>query len=218
MLIVGFLVLVLALAVVGFILNRRSVNIAFLSIGIDYFQVLAMFSRSNIKWPSGERVERHLRSERCVLRSRDVHAFVFVCAELSQFFAYMSIFNFNIDITAPEVRESSVGVCLTVAVRVLSFPAVSRCLFFLRAVCHAGLRLQDEVDIRGGFTSVSDGASTGDARDACVQEACSVWSQGEDQLACSGDCRHFADDDVLPVSEPNALRSGHLQLPGDDPV
>ncbi len=37
-----------------YMLNRKSVNIAFLSIGIDYFQVLAMFSRSNVKWPDRE--------------------------------------------------------------------------------------------------------------------------------------------------------------------
>jgi hypothetical protein len=51
-LIVTFVVIVLAAAVVGYVLNRKSVNVAFLSIGIDYFQVLAMFSRSNVKWPS----------------------------------------------------------------------------------------------------------------------------------------------------------------------
>jgi hypothetical protein len=50
-LVVAFIVIVLAVAVVGYVLNRKSVNIAFLSIGIDYFQVLAMFSRSNVKWP-----------------------------------------------------------------------------------------------------------------------------------------------------------------------
>ncbi len=51
--IIAFFVLVVAMAVVGYLLNRKSVNIAFLSIGIDYFQVLAMFSRSNVKWPTG---------------------------------------------------------------------------------------------------------------------------------------------------------------------
>ncbi len=61
--------------VCSYVLNRKSVNIAFLSIGIDYFQVLAMFSRSNVKWPE----------------------------QLNQFFLMLSAFNFNIDITAPEV-------------------------------------------------------------------------------------------------------------------
>jgi hypothetical protein len=50
-LVVSFVVIVLVVAVMGYILNRKSVNIAFLSIGVDYFQVLAMFSRSNVKWP-----------------------------------------------------------------------------------------------------------------------------------------------------------------------
>jgi hypothetical protein len=53
LLVAGFLVAVLAAGVIGYILNRKSVNVAFLSIGIDYFQVLAMFSRSNVKWPDG---------------------------------------------------------------------------------------------------------------------------------------------------------------------
>ena len=48
-----FLIMIVVLAAAGYILNRNSVNIAFLSIGIDYFQVLAMFSRSNIAWPPG---------------------------------------------------------------------------------------------------------------------------------------------------------------------
>ena len=52
--IVGFIVVVCAVGVVGYVLNRKSVNIAFLSIGIDYFQVLAMFSRSNVQWPAGQ--------------------------------------------------------------------------------------------------------------------------------------------------------------------
>ncbi len=53
-LICAFIVIIIAVAAIGYLLNRKSVNIAFLSTGIDYFQVLAMFSRSNIKWPSGQ--------------------------------------------------------------------------------------------------------------------------------------------------------------------
>ncbi len=72
--IMGFLICLLGIAIIGYILNRKAVNVAFLSIGVDYFQVLAMFARSNVKWPAG----------------------------LQSLFLAMSAFNFNIDITAPE--------------------------------------------------------------------------------------------------------------------
>ena len=37
------------LCIGGWLLNRKNVNIAFLSIGVDYFQVLAMFSNAKVK-------------------------------------------------------------------------------------------------------------------------------------------------------------------------
>jgi hypothetical protein len=79
--IVGFIVIVLAAGVIGYVLNRKAVNVAFLSIGVDYFQVLAMFSRSNVKWPTG----------------------------LQNLFLALSAFNFNIDVTAPESAMPNVG-------------------------------------------------------------------------------------------------------------
>merc|ERR1719456_845143 len=38
-------------AAVGWVLNRKQVNIAFMSIGVDYFQVLAMFANARVRWP-----------------------------------------------------------------------------------------------------------------------------------------------------------------------
>ena len=92
-------------------LNRKSVNVAFLSIGIDYFQVLAMFSRSNVKWPERTCVGDVFLSSQLVLAVSscsvtfivDLWCSVFPAAELNQFFLMLSAFNFNIDITAPEV-------------------------------------------------------------------------------------------------------------------
>jgi hypothetical protein len=74
LLIGGFFLAIIGVAILGYILNRKSVNVAFLSIGVDYFQVLAMFARSNVKWPP----------------------------DLQKLYLAMSAFNFNIDITAPE--------------------------------------------------------------------------------------------------------------------
>lgn len=59
---------------VGYVLNSKSVNMAFLSIGVDYFQILAIFRRSKVAWPP----------------------------ELLEMFRIFSLFNFNLDITAPE--------------------------------------------------------------------------------------------------------------------
>lgn len=48
-----------------------------LSIGVDYFQVLAIFSNSNVAWPSS----------------------------LMHLWSVMSVFNLNIDVFAPECWE-----------------------------------------------------------------------------------------------------------------
>eukprot|EP01029_Cantina_marsupialis_P014770 TRINITY_DN323_c0_g3_i1.p1 TRINITY_DN323_c0_g3~~TRINITY_DN323_c0_g3_i1.p1 ORF type:complete len:6065 (+),score=1822.54 TRINITY_DN323_c0_g3_i1:50-18244(+) len=61
-------------SVSGYVLNKKAVNLAFVSIAVDYFQVLAIFRRSNVDWPS----------------------------ELRTFFRIFSVFNFNLDLAAPE--------------------------------------------------------------------------------------------------------------------
>lgn len=55
-LIVAFLGMALVLCAVGYVLNRKAVNLAFVSIGVDYFQVLAMFANSRITWPPAIKV------------------------------------------------------------------------------------------------------------------------------------------------------------------
>jgi hypothetical protein len=62
------------MAGVGYILNKKAVNLALVSIGVDYFQVLSMFARSKIVWPGF----------------------------IKDLFNILSVFNFNIEITAPE--------------------------------------------------------------------------------------------------------------------
>ena len=51
-----------------------SQHFAFVSIGVDYFQILAMFGNANVPWP----------------------------AAILTLFRIMSSFSFNLDITAPE--------------------------------------------------------------------------------------------------------------------
>ena len=65
---------VVLFCVVGWWMQDKKVNVAFVSIGVDYFQVLAIFARIRIRWPQW---------------MRDI-------------LQVLSIFNFNIDIAAPE--------------------------------------------------------------------------------------------------------------------
>src|SRR3546814_378583 len=43
---------ILAFIWIGYYLNRKKFNLAFMSIGFDYFQVLAIFANTNIAWPN----------------------------------------------------------------------------------------------------------------------------------------------------------------------
>jgi hypothetical protein len=71
---VGFIVLIVFVCALGFQLNKKQVNIAVVSIGIDFFQVLAIFAQSRIKWPPVVKELLHV----------------------------LSAFNLNIEIVAPE--------------------------------------------------------------------------------------------------------------------
>jgi hypothetical protein len=58
----------------AYYLSKRKVNLAFMAIAVDYFQVLAVFANTDIVWPAG----------------------------ILAIFQFLSLFNFNIDIAAPE--------------------------------------------------------------------------------------------------------------------
>ena len=61
-----FFIGIIALCIGGWVLNKKSFNVAFISIGVDYFQVLALFARSEISWPPLMRAF----FEWCVMRGR----------------------------------------------------------------------------------------------------------------------------------------------------
>jgi hypothetical protein len=73
-LVIGFVLLVTAAGFLGYFMNQKNVNIAVISIGIDFFQVLAIFATSGVKWPPVVRELLHI----------------------------LSAFNLNIEIVAPE--------------------------------------------------------------------------------------------------------------------
>jgi len=74
MLVIGFLLILITLAAAGYFLNKYNVNMAFISIAIDYFQVISIFMNSKIQWP----------------------------ATIKNLMYVLSAFNLNIDIVAPE--------------------------------------------------------------------------------------------------------------------
>ena len=61
-------------AIAAYILDKKDFNMAFISIGVDYFQVLAIFGNADVAWPQ----------------------------ILMQLFRILSLFNLNIDVAAPE--------------------------------------------------------------------------------------------------------------------
>ena len=75
-LIVFFILGAIGVVVAGYILSQKKFNLAFISIGVDYFQVLALFASSKVPWPDS----------------------------ILQVFNVFSIFNFNIDILGIECR------------------------------------------------------------------------------------------------------------------
>jgi len=71
---VGCALAVVICLVGAYELDKREFNLAFLSIGVDYFQVLALFASADVRWPKA----------------------------LLMLFRAMSFFNMNVDVAAPE--------------------------------------------------------------------------------------------------------------------
>jgi hypothetical protein len=63
-----------AIGVAFYVLHTKDINVAILSIGVDYFQIVSLFSRARIAWPRA----------------------------IKDLFRLFSFFNFNVDLAAPE--------------------------------------------------------------------------------------------------------------------
>jgi hypothetical protein len=87
---VGFILLIIAIGAVGFVLNKKQVNLAVVSIGVDYLQVLAIFSQVRVTWPPSVR----------------------------ELLTTLSAFNLNIEIVAPECLVPDVSYKTKVRARV----------------------------------------------------------------------------------------------------
>ena len=73
-LLIGGLCALVMIVLVGWRMHKKKVDLAIFSIGVDYFQVLAVFANTEVEWPESVR----------------------------QVFKYMSLVNFNINVTPPE--------------------------------------------------------------------------------------------------------------------
>jgi hypothetical protein len=71
--IILILILICAMGI-GYLLNRKNISLALISVGVDYAQVVAIFSQSNIAWPDS----------------------------VEAIFKFLSAFNLNLDVIAPE--------------------------------------------------------------------------------------------------------------------
>ncbi len=71
---VGFAAAIMIGSSLSYWLNKKDANIAFITIGVDYFQVLAMLARARVRWP----------------------------ATVMQLYNVLSAFNFNLELAAPE--------------------------------------------------------------------------------------------------------------------
>ena len=74
MLIVAFFLVILCLVGLGYVFQRFNINVAFVSIAVDYFQVISIFLQLDVQWPSS----------------------------IKNLMYILSAFNFNLDIVAPE--------------------------------------------------------------------------------------------------------------------
>ena len=72
--IAGFIVVIIVMCGGSWYVNKKNLSLGMVAIGIDYFQVLAIFAQSNVKWPT----------------------------LLLDFFNVFSYIAFNIDVAAPE--------------------------------------------------------------------------------------------------------------------
>ena len=52
LLFVFFFIAIFFLLVGGFILSQKDFNVAFISIGVDYFQVLSILRSARVEWPA----------------------------------------------------------------------------------------------------------------------------------------------------------------------
>ena len=112
-----FCVVILIACMAAYILNKKKFNLSFVSIGVDYFQVLSLFRNAKTKWPP----------------------------QLLYFFRLLSIFMIDVDIAAPECMIPSLEyntkwwgtmlIPLIVAVFLVLVYIIQYCWSFGKQIC-----------------------------------------------------------------------------------
>ncbi|CAE7826972.1 unnamed protein product, partial [Symbiodinium sp. KB8] len=97
-----FVIGILVICAGGYWLNKQNINLAFISIGVDYLQVLALFARTKIAWPP----------------------------VIKNLFRFMSVFNLNIDLAAPECLNPEMQYDVKWAA-IMLLPVLIASVFFL---------------------------------------------------------------------------------------
>jgi hypothetical protein len=101
-LIIGMILLAMVAAGAAYVMQRMNLNLAFMSIGIDYMQVLAIFANSKVNWPP----------------------------QLKELFRILSAFNLNIEIAAPECLVPDVSFKTKWGI-IMALPVAVFLIFFL---------------------------------------------------------------------------------------
>jgi hypothetical protein len=103
----GFIAGVIMFCAIMYVLDMQNFNLAFVSIGVDYFQVLAMFRNADIRWP----------------------------VYLLQLFNFLDFFNLNIDIVAPECLMPEFDYRMKFGMTLI-LPLVTLVILLLSFSCH----------------------------------------------------------------------------------
>lgn len=89
------------MCVVGYLLNRYNYDVRMVSVGVDYFQVLAIFANAKVAWPP----------------------------QIKELFRLLSAFNLNLEIVAPECLVPDVSFAQKFSI-ILAVPLVIMFVFF----------------------------------------------------------------------------------------
>ena len=110
---VGLALAVVGMCVGGYLINSKGVRLAAFTIGVDYFQVIALFAGTRVRWP--ETMERTLQA--------------------------LSFFNLNIELAAPECWMSPPPTYEIRWMATMAVPLLAFTLLFLVYVSHYAYKL-----------------------------------------------------------------------------
>eukprot|EP01138_Halocafeteria_seosinensis_P013173 gb/GECG01013454.1/.p1 GENE.gb/GECG01013454.1/~~gb/GECG01013454.1/.p1 ORF type:complete len:1419 (+),score=134.27 gb/GECG01013454.1/:1-4257(+) len=97
----------------GYIINSKNIQLAAFTVGVDYFQVIAMFARTRVQWPS----------------------------VMEQTLQMLSVFNFNLELAAPECYLEPAPPYESKWIATMSVPLIAVGILFVLYAVHYGYKL-----------------------------------------------------------------------------